>query len=114
MLKEEKAFLVVMSIAIGALASSVSIIGAYLSLVQSLLLGLTIALLYPTFIIAMVRFSMVLRTWAYREKNDNWVASGRETMRVYLFILFPIVLPILTVFYLSYGIVNRIFKYKTV
>jgi hypothetical protein len=97
MLKEEKAFLVVMSIAIGTMASSVAIIGRYLPLAHGLLLGLAISLFYPVFIIAMVRFSMALKSW-----------------RVYLFILFPIVLPVLVIFYLSFGIVNRIFKYKTV
>ncbi len=114
MRKEEKAFLVVMSIAIGAMSSSVSIVVGYLSLVHALLVGFAIALLYPTFIIAMVRFSLALKSWAYQEKSDNWIASGRETVRAYLFILFPIVLPVLTMFYVSYGIVNRIFGYKTV
>ena len=114
MLKEEKAFLVAMSIAIGTTASSVAIIGRYLPLAHGLLLGLAISLFYPVFIIAMVRFSMALKSWAYGEKSDDWVASGRETARAYLFILFPIVLPVLVIFYLSFGIVNRIFKYKTV
>ena len=114
MLKEEKAFLVVMSIAIGTIASSVAIIGGYLPLAHGLFLGLVIALFYPVFVIAMVRFSMALKSWAYGEKSDDWIAKGRETARAYLFILFPIVLPVLVVFYLSFGIVNRIFKYKTV
>ena len=112
MLKEEKAFLVVMSIAIGALVCSVSLIGKHLSLTKSLLVGLAIAMLYPTFIIAMVRFSVALKSWAHREKFDDWVASGRETVRAYLFLLFPVVLPILVVFYLSFGIINRISNYK--
>ncbi len=112
MLKEEKAFLVVMSMAIGALVCSVAVIGKYLSLRQSLLVGLAIALLYPIFIIAMVRFSVALKSWAHGEKFDDWVASGRETVRAYLFVLFPLVLPVLIVFYLSFGIINRIFKYK--
>ncbi|NIQ91201.1 MAG: hypothetical protein GWN86_05750 [Desulfobacterales bacterium] len=114
MLKEEKAFLVVMSIAIGTIASSVAIIGGYLPLAHGLLLGLAISLFYPVFVIAMVRFSMALKSWAYGEKSDDWIAKGRETARAYLFILFPIVLPVLVIFYLSFGIVNRIFKYKTV
>ena len=92
MLNEEKAFLVVMSIAIGTIASSVAIIGRYLPLAHGLLLGLAISLFYPVFIIAMVRFSMTLKSWAYGEKSDDWIANGRETARVYLFILFPIVL----------------------
>lgn len=112
MLKEEKGFLVVMSIAIGALVCSVAVIGKYLSLALSLLVGLAIAILYPTFIIAMVRFSVALKSWAHGEKFDDWVASGRETVRAYLFVLFPVVLPVLIVFYLSFGIINRIFKYK--
>ena len=113
MLKEEKAFLVVMSIAIGSIASSVVIIGDYLPLAYGLLLGFVISLFYPVFIIAMVRFSMALKSWAYGEKSDYWIAKGRETARTYLFILFPVVLPVLVIFYLSFGIVNRIFKYKT-
>jgi hypothetical protein len=60
--------------------------------VQSLVLGFSIALLYPIFIIAMVRFSTALRSWACQEKSDTWVACGREAVRTYLFILFPIVL----------------------
>ncbi|UCG20845.1 MAG: hypothetical protein JSU80_14235 [Deltaproteobacteria bacterium] len=112
MLKEEKAFLVVMSMAMGALVCSVAIIGKYLSLTKSMLLGLAFALLYPTFIIAMVRFSVALRSWAHGEKFDDWVASGRETIRTYLFLFFPIVLPVLVVFYLSFGIIIRIFNYK--
>ena len=44
MLKEEKAFLVVMSIAIGTISSSVAIIGRYLPLANGLLLGLAISL----------------------------------------------------------------------
>jgi hypothetical protein len=114
LLKEEKGFLVVMSMAMGALVCSVAIIGKYLSLTKSMLLGLTFALLYPTFIIAMVRFSVALRSWAHREKFDDWVASGRETVRTYLFVFFPLVLPVLVVFYLSFGIINRIFNYKAV
>jgi len=112
LLKEEKAFLVVMSMAMGALVCSVTIIGKYLSLTKSLLVGLAFALLYPTFIIAMVRFSVALKSWAHGEKFDDWVASGRETLRTYLFVLFPLVLPVLVVFYLSFGIINRIFGYK--
>ena len=114
MIKEEKAFLVVMSIAIGTIASSVAIIGRYLPLVNGLLLGLAISLFYPVFIIAMVRFCMALKSWTYGEKSDDWIARGREAARVYLFILFPVVFPVLVIFYLSFGIVNRIFKYKTV
>ena len=114
MLKEEKAFLVVMSIAIGTIAASATIIGGYLTLAYGLLLGLAISLFYPLFIMAMVRFSLALKSWAYDEKSDDWVAKGRETARAYLFILFPIVLPVLVIFYVSFGIVNRIFKYKTV
>ena len=101
-----------MSMAIGALVCSVAVIGKHLSLTKSLLVGLAIALLYPTFIIAMVRFSVALKSWAHREKFDDWVASGREAVRAYLFVLFPLVLPILVVFYLSFGIINRIFSYK--
>ena len=112
MLKEEKAFLVVMSMAIGALVCSVAVTGRHLSLTKSVLVGLAIALLYPTFIIAMVRFSVALKSWAHREKFDDWVASGRQTVRAYLFILFPVVLPIIVVFYLSLGIIKRIFSYK--
>jgi hypothetical protein len=112
LLKEEKVFLAVMSMAMGALVCSVAIIGKYLSLTKSLLLGLAFTLLYPTFIIAMVRFSVALKSWAHREKFDDWVASGRETVRTYLFVLFPLVLPVLVVFYLSFGIINRIFGYK--
>jgi hypothetical protein len=112
LLKEEKAFLVVMSMAMGALVCSVAIIGKYLSLTKSMLLGLAFTLLYPTFIIAMVRFSVALRSWAHREKFDDWVASGRETVRTYLFVFFPLVLPVLVVFYLSFGIINRLFNYK--
>jgi hypothetical protein len=113
MLKEEKAFLVVLSLAGGALVCSVALIGNYLSLRQSLLAGTAIALFYPTFIIAMVRFSMALKSWAQGEKSDDWIAGGRETVRAYLFILFPVVLPALVVYYLSFGIVNRVFKYKS-
>jgi hypothetical protein len=112
LLKEEKAFLVVMSMAMGALVCSVALIGKHLSLSQSLLVGLAFALLYPTFIIAMVRFSVALKSWAYREQFDDWVASGQETVRAYLFLLFPLVLPVLVVFYLSFGIINRIVGYK--
>ncbi len=101
-----------MSMAIGALVCSVAVIGKHLSLTKSLLVGLAIALLYPTFIIAMVRFSVALKSWAHREKFDDWVASDRETVRAYLFVLFPLVLPILVVFYLSFGIINRFFSYK--
>ena len=114
MLTEEKAFLVVMSIVFGAIFSSVTIIGRYLSLGHSLVLGLAIALLYPTFVIAMVRFSIALKSWAYGEKSDDWIAGGRETVRAYLFILFPLVLVVLVIFYLSFGIVHRVFKYKAV
>ena len=114
MLKEEKTFLAVMSMAIGALVCSVAVTGRHLSLTKSVLVGLAIALLYPTFIIAMVRFSVALKSWAHREKFDDWIASGRETVRAYLFVLFPVVLPILVVFYLSFGIINRIFSYKAV
>jgi len=112
LLKEEKAFLAVMGMAMGALACSVAIIGEYLTLTKSMLLGLAFALLYPTFIIAMVRFSVALRSWAHGEKFDDWVASGRETVRTYLFLFFPLVLPVLIVFYLSFGIINRISNYK--
>ena len=63
MLKEEKAFLVVMSIAIGTISSSVAIIGRYLLLAHGLLLGLANSLFYPVCIIAMVRFSMALKSW---------------------------------------------------
>ena len=101
-----------MSMAIGALVCSIAVIGKHLSLTKSLLVGLAITLLYPTFIIAMVRFSVALKSWAHREKFDDWVASGQETVRAYLFVLFPVVLPILVVFYLSFGIINRIFSYK--
>lgn len=101
-----------MSMAIGALVSSFTLTGKHLSLSKSLLVGLAIALLYPPFIVAMVRFSVALKSWAHSEKNDDWVASGRETVRAYLFILFPLVLPVLVVFYLSFGIINRIFNYK--
>ena len=114
MLTEEKAFLVVISILIGAIFSSVTIIGRYISLSHSLVLGLAIALLYPNFIIAMVRFSIALESWAYGEKSDDWIAGGRETVRAYLFILFPIVLAVLVIFYLSFGLVNRVFKYNAV
>ena len=102
-----------MSITIGALVSSITLVGKHLSSSESLLAGFTIALLYPIFIIAMVRFSVALKSWAYGKKFDNWVASGRETMRTYLFILFPLVLPVLVVYYLSFGIINRIFNCKT-
>jgi len=47
-----------MSMAIGALVCSIAVIGKHLSLTKSLLVGLAITLLYPTFIIAMVRFSL--------------------------------------------------------
>jgi hypothetical protein len=111
-LKEEKAFLVVMSMAMGALVCSVAIIGNYLSLTKSLLVGLAFALLYPSFIIAMVRFSVALKSWAHGEKFDDWIANDRETVRAYLFLLFPLVLPVLVVFYLSFGIINRISNQK--
>jgi hypothetical protein len=110
--KEEKAFLVVMSMAIGALVCSVTLISKHLSPTKSLLMGLAITLLYPALIIAMVRFSVALKSWAYGKKFDSWVASGRETVRAYLFLLFPLVLPVLVVYYLSCGIINRIFNYK--
>ena len=113
MLREEKSFLVVMSITLGALVSSITLVGKQLSSTESLLMGLAIALFYPIFIIAMVRFSVALKSWAYGKKFDNWVASGRETVRTYLFILFPIVLPVLVVYYMSFGIINRIRNYKT-
>ena len=102
-----------MSITIGALVSSVTLVGRHLSSTESLLMGLAIALLYPTFIIAMVTFSVALKSWAYGKKFDNWVASGRETVRTSLLILFPIVLPVLVVYYLSFAIINRILNYKT-
>ena len=105
---EEKAFLVIMSILFGTIFSSVTIIGRYLSLGHSLALGLAIALLYPILIIAMVRFSIALKSWAYSEKSDDWIAGGGETVKAYLFILFPIVFAVLVVFYLSLGIVNRV------
>lgn len=101
-----------MSMAIGALVCSVAVIGKHLTLTKSVLVGLSITLLYPTLIIAMVRFSVALKSWAHREKFDDWVASNRQTVRAYLFVLFPVVLPILVVFYLSFGIINRIFSYK--
>ena len=88
MLKEEKAFLVVMSIAIGTISSSVAIIGRYLPLAHGLLLGLAISLFYPFFIIAMVRFSMALKSWTYGEKSEDWIAGGRETARAYLSFFF--------------------------
>jgi hypothetical protein len=113
-LKEEKAFLVIMSIAIGALVCSVALVGRHLSLGRSLLMGLAIALLYHSFIIAMVRFSVALKSWAHRERYDDWIAGDRETLRAYLFVLFPIVLPVLVVFYVSFGIKNRLFNYKAV
>ena len=114
LLKEEKVFLAVMSMAIGALVCSVAIIGKHLSPIKALLVGLAILLLYPAFIIAMVRFSLALKSWAHGEELDDWVASGRETVRAYLFLLFPLVLPVLVVFYLSLGILNRIFNYKAI
>jgi len=114
LLKEEKAFLVVMSMAIGTLVCSVALIGRHLSPTEALLVGLAIVLLYPAFIIAMVRFSLALRSWAHGEEFDDWVASGRETVRAYLFLLFPLVLPVLVVFYLSLGILNRFFHYKAI
>jgi hypothetical protein len=77
-----------------------------------LLVGLAFALLYPSFIIAMVKFSVALKSWAHGEKFDDWIASGRETVRAYLFVLFPLVLPVLVVFYLSFGIINRISNQK--
>ena len=96
----------------GALVCSVAVTGRHLSLTKSVLVGLAIVLLYPAFIIAMVRFSVALKSWAHGEKFDDWVASGRQTVRAYLFILFPVVLPILVVFYLSFGTIKRIFNYK--
>lgn len=113
-MKEEKAFLVIMSIAIGAVVCSVALVGKHLSLDKSLLMGLAIALLYPSFIIAMVRFSVALKSWAHRERYDDWIASDRETLRAYLFVIFPVVLPVLVVFYVSFGIKNRLFNYKAV
>ncbi|MEJ2364110.1 MAG: hypothetical protein P8075_15760 [Deltaproteobacteria bacterium] len=113
MLREERTFLVVMSITIGALVSSITLVGKHLSTTESLLMGLVIALFYPVFIIAMVRFSVALKSWAYGKKFDNWVASGRETVRTYLLILFPIVLPVLVVYHVSFGIINRVVNYKT-
>ena len=113
-MKEEKAFLVMMSITIGALVCSVALVGRHLSLGRSLLMGLAIALLYPFFIIAMVRFSVALKSWAHRERCDDWIAGDRETLRAYLFVLFPVVLPVLVVFYVSFGIKKRLFNYKTV
>jgi hypothetical protein len=76
MLKEEKAFLVVMSIAIGTMASSVAIIGRYLPLAHGLLLGLAISLFYPVFIIAMVRFSMALKSWSFHFVSNSVACSG--------------------------------------
>ena len=102
-----------MSITIGALVSSITLVGKHLSSTESLLAGLAIALLYPIFIIAMVSFSVALKSWAYGKKFDNWVASGRETVRTYFLVLFPLVLPVLVVYYVSFGIINRFLKYKT-
>ena len=95
LLKEEKAFVVIMSIAIGALVCSVALVVGHLSLGRSLFMGLAIALLYPFFIIAVVRFSVALKSWAHRERYDDWIVADRETLRAYLFVLFPVVLPVL-------------------
>ena len=110
MKKEEKAFLVVLSVVIGTTAFFILTLGDYFSVTTSLLLGAAIVFLYPILVLLLVNLSMVLKRWAYQEKSGNPEDSGQRILRAYLFILLPVIVPVFVVFYFSFGIVNRLFK----
>ena len=110
MKKEEKAFLVVLSVVIGTFAFFILTVGDYFRVTTSLLLGIAVVFLYPILVLLLVNLSMVLKRWAYQEKLDNSQDSGQRTLRAYLFILLPVIVPVLMIFYVSFGIINRLFK----
>jgi hypothetical protein len=110
MKKEEKAFLVVLSVALGTIVFLVVTVGDYFAVTTALLFGLAIAFLYPILVLLLVNLSMVLKRWAYQKKLDSIADSGQQTIRAYLFILLPVIVPVLMIFYLSFGIINRLFK----